>query len=508
MNEVRNIIIGYQFGEKKSNFCYYDRRSGEPVPVSDRSGTRGAFFATELAYLPEKEQWHFGASAFRYAEQENGFLIGNLYEAVSGAEKIAVGSRFFAPEELLAVFLGESLKLLGMPDLPNHVACMAFTIEKCSPRLVRNFRLALKKMGILPGQYVILDTMAAFYGFVSGQGRRLRSGSIAFVDFREDSIVFDGLIEDARQEEPLTYAAERKIMEAVEEPEYYDVTAANFVGQCLEGGPYTDVILSGDAFTREKFKKTVTEICRGRKAYYVDAPEARGACMAAYMKLNNVPTRRGRYRGAEEMPVTVSMDVLADGKEEEYELISQGSYWYGIEGELKLILDGTDTLFFAVKGPQGRRKEALRLTDLPERPNKATALMLSYFCSDREQLHIEVRDLGFGGFYPGSGLRWSLTISLDPEKAENGENPEKENGSGSGEELPEEELPEEEATAEEPESGDNAAPPEEDSEAGEPAEGGSAAESPEEDLEAGETPDGESVEADPEEAVKAPEENE
>ena len=38
MNEVRNIIVGFDLGEKVSQLCYYDRREGEPV--SDRKSTR------------------------------------------------------------------------------------------------------------------------------------------------------------------------------------------------------------------------------------------------------------------------------------------------------------------------------------------------------------------------------------------------------------------------------------------------------------------------------------
>ena len=33
MNEVRNILVGFDFGEKVSQLCYYDRREGEPVSI-------------------------------------------------------------------------------------------------------------------------------------------------------------------------------------------------------------------------------------------------------------------------------------------------------------------------------------------------------------------------------------------------------------------------------------------------------------------------------------------
>ena len=30
MNEVRNILVGFDFGEKVSQLCYYDRREENP----------------------------------------------------------------------------------------------------------------------------------------------------------------------------------------------------------------------------------------------------------------------------------------------------------------------------------------------------------------------------------------------------------------------------------------------------------------------------------------------
>lgn len=40
MNEVRNILVGFDFGEKVSQLCYYDRREGEPVFSAGEGGNR------------------------------------------------------------------------------------------------------------------------------------------------------------------------------------------------------------------------------------------------------------------------------------------------------------------------------------------------------------------------------------------------------------------------------------------------------------------------------------
>ena len=39
MNEIRDLIIGIDFGEKTSQICYYDRKAGEPRSVSMKIGS-------------------------------------------------------------------------------------------------------------------------------------------------------------------------------------------------------------------------------------------------------------------------------------------------------------------------------------------------------------------------------------------------------------------------------------------------------------------------------------
>ena len=60
MNEVRNILVGFDFGEKVSQLCYYDRREGEPVSLPVKVGTGQYTFPNVLSKKPGEEEWHFG----------------------------------------------------------------------------------------------------------------------------------------------------------------------------------------------------------------------------------------------------------------------------------------------------------------------------------------------------------------------------------------------------------------------------------------------------------------
>jgi len=71
MNEVRNILVGFDFGEKVSQLCYYDRREGEPVSLPVKVGTGQYTFPNVLSKKPGEEEWHFGLEVEYFVEQQD-----------------------------------------------------------------------------------------------------------------------------------------------------------------------------------------------------------------------------------------------------------------------------------------------------------------------------------------------------------------------------------------------------------------------------------------------------
>ena len=79
MNEVRNILVGFDFGEKVSQLCYYDRREGEPVSLPVKVGTGQYTFPNVLSKKPGEEEWHFGLEVEYFVEQQDEIPVENLY---------------------------------------------------------------------------------------------------------------------------------------------------------------------------------------------------------------------------------------------------------------------------------------------------------------------------------------------------------------------------------------------------------------------------------------------
>ena len=79
MNEVRNILVGFDFGEKVSQLCYYDRREGEPVSLPVKVGTGQYTFPNALSKKPGEDEWHFGLEVEYFVEQQDEIAVDNLY---------------------------------------------------------------------------------------------------------------------------------------------------------------------------------------------------------------------------------------------------------------------------------------------------------------------------------------------------------------------------------------------------------------------------------------------
>ena len=122
MNEARNVLIGYEFNKDHSQICYWDRKAGEPISIPTKVGTNLFTFPTALCKMEGKEEWHFGLEAEYFGNQPGGISVENLYEVCRGTEDVTVDGMVKTPDELLSVFIWESLAMLGLRDILKSIS--------------------------------------------------------------------------------------------------------------------------------------------------------------------------------------------------------------------------------------------------------------------------------------------------------------------------------------------------------------------------------------------------
>mgnify|MGYP000573939947 CR=1 FL=1 len=130
MNEVRNMLVGFDFGEKVSQLCYYDRREGEPVSLAGGRWGTGQYTFPKCAQQRKpgrKEEWHFGLEVEYFVEQQDEIPVENLYTLCLKQETVEVDGATWKVGELLGKFIGNALRILGVPDLVKSINGLMIT---------------------------------------------------------------------------------------------------------------------------------------------------------------------------------------------------------------------------------------------------------------------------------------------------------------------------------------------------------------------------------------------
>lgn len=70
MNEIRDLIIGIDFGKDYSQICYYDRKGEKPCSVSMKIGTEEYEVPTCICRRGEQKEYTIGVEAVYFAREK------------------------------------------------------------------------------------------------------------------------------------------------------------------------------------------------------------------------------------------------------------------------------------------------------------------------------------------------------------------------------------------------------------------------------------------------------
>ena len=304
MNEIRNIIIGFELGEKESQICYYDRKAGEAVSMALQVGTSQYTFPTILSKKPGKETWHFGPEAEYFTGQQDDIYVGNVYTLCQSREKVPVDGTEWEPGILMGKFLCQALRLLGVPDPARSIS--AFMVQRC-PRL-RGFWWRI--CGRLSGNWAVRRTgrfsravRRVFYYHTLYQRPELWIRKVGLFCFEGMEAAFSSLeISDGtRPAQVRVRRGERQTLP--EDPGERDRQFVQMIERCLGTDRYSSLFLVGEGFDREWAKASVPVLCRNHcHVFYGNNLFAKGACYAAREKVEEKNLKNYLFLGGRQDP--------------------------------------------------------------------------------------------------------------------------------------------------------------------------------------------------------------
>ena len=413
MNEIRDIIVGIDFGREYSQICYYDRKGDEARSLSMKVGGSQDEAPSCLCWRPEQKDYCVGLEAEYFVREKGGIMIDNVYGLCEKRDSVLIEGREIAPWEILAQFLQGMLKFLGVTELTRNIKCVAVTLQKLTVIQVENFQKAFESLGFPHEKYMLLDYGESFFYYVLSQKRETWNRSVAWYTFRQDGVSFRKMTMNGATK-PVTVKLEEAVETSLpEDGEERDSELCKFAKKTLGKDLYSSIQITGEGFSQDWAEQSVRLLCyQKRKVFYGNNLFAKGACSAGKERLENKALKGYRFLSESLIMADVGMEMRVMGSPTYYPLIEAGNNWYDSKASCEFILDDTEELVFVVSTydrPE-KRRVGMMLPGIPVRPNKTTRLLLELQYVSATECKVTVSDLGFGEMFPSSGKTWTETV--------------------------------------------------------------------------------------------------
>jgi len=399
--------VGIDLNDKYAMISYYAPGMSEPGTFSMVTGSEVYQIPVCVAKKKGVSGWLFGEEAKKYAREEGVTCIEGLLKKALASEQAEVDGEIYDVADLLFVYIRKVLALplnssSAMPD-KVVIACEHMNLE-----LRRLFGLFAEKIQLPIEKLLLLDYRECFYYYALNQPAELCNHDVALYYFSGGRLRFWHLIHDKRTMPQVVTIDEKSYDSLLEER---DEDFHRIVMDSMNGCMISSVYLIGDGFDGEWMKKSLAAICRGRRAFMGKNLFCKGACYGASVKENS-QSWPYVYMGDNEIKVNVSIKIYNRGKSQFLSLISAGENWYEAGKDCEVILRGNPTVDFWIQPP--RSKEAsvrtLELTDMPDRADRTTRLRISAKPVSAKQIHLIIRDMGFGEIEKSSDKVWEYDM--------------------------------------------------------------------------------------------------
>lgn len=414
MNEVRNILVGFELGELVSQICYYDRHKAEPVSLPMKVGTSQFTFPNCLSKKSGEEEWHFGPEVEYFVNQQDEIYLDNLYQMCSNHTTVLVDGLERTCGELLGIFMSRALRMLGVPDPAKSISGFMITTPKLNKTLVENIRYACKYMGFSQNRCFLQDYEESFFYHTMYQKPEICSRNVAMFLFDKDEVACSRLEIDRKTKPMQVRVKKGKRVTLHKEPVERDFDFYQLIQDSLGNDVFSSIFLVGEGFDKEWAVRSIPLLCRHqRHVFYGNNLFVKGACYAAKEKVEERNLKGYLYTGNDLVRLNIGMEMSVYGSLAYHPLILAGVNWYEAMSDCEIILDDKKELEFIVSNMENTRREryVMQLPGLPKRPAKATRLRLHLEFEGANRCRIEVEDLGFGEMYPATGMIWNETMN-------------------------------------------------------------------------------------------------
>lgn len=403
-------IIGIDLSEKYAMVSYYMEGMSEPATFSMITGSEAYQIPACICKRKGMEQWLFGEDARKYALSQGIPCIEGLFKKALDGDQVELEGKIYNTADMFFLFLKRIVSLPFHTCVLGENDRLVITTERTNQEIRKLFLLFAEYLEIPAKHLIIFGYRESFYYFALSQPPELCLHDVALYYFGREKIMFWHLCHDKRTIPQVVTIGEKNYRAASGDKDelFYQIVESSLGGKIVSA-----VYLTGDGFDGDWLKKSLSLICRGKRAFMGKNLFCKGACYGAAVKAEP-KSWNYIYLGDNEIPMNISLKVIHKGRLEFFTLIHAGEAWYEESGECEVILGEDKCLDFWLQPPKSNKAaiRRLELNDLPDREPRTTRLRIGANPIDKNKVKLTIKDMGFGEIVKSSDKTWEYILSF------------------------------------------------------------------------------------------------
>ena len=413
------FYIGMDLCSDFTQLSYYNDIKREPESVSQLNNKETYLMPNILFYSTDTEHWYVGGEASEARFNENGTVVDGIFENVSSDAKLEIAGREYTYQELFMMMVKLHIDSFLYRYEAAEIKKLVISVETYDSLVFKLLNGLYRDMGIDKECVEITSHLDSGLYYIFNQPTELWNNSVALYDYSADGLNYYR-IDIAKNKEPKIinvihedYTQQMSLSKFGNDTYQMDIDFSKIAEYESKKAYISAVFLTGVGFTNKWMKKSTNVLCQGRRVFVGQNIYTKGACYRAV---------GGEYKAFyDDFFVETKENILSDigislGDENDtfVPIITGGKQWYNTHGELRAILDDTDTITIIYKNHKTgeEHRENVRIHGLPKRPNKTTKVSMEIEFDSPHEGAVIIRDLGFGRMYPTTNKIYRKEFSI------------------------------------------------------------------------------------------------
>lgn len=416
MEETKLQSIGIDLSQEFASVSYVEMGGKTPVSMS-LSADDGKYIVPMVLYKKRnRNEWLIGDEAVFAAQNEvRENMVKSVFRLYQNQEVKYIEEKEYDGSTLLKryveVLYCKAKEVIHFTQAEEVIV----TVERPDIRLVHLLREIFCSLGILQDHLKIISHTESFVSYVLCNKKEIWANDVTLFCMDEERFFCQNMTKRREkgkrmifvEEEDLSALLSMNMLKTDRSKEDADEVFLEYLKEDYKTHIVSSVFFTGIGFYENWYKKSVSEICRRRKAFKGFNLYADGAA-ASILK---VPGQEIVVFCEGKTLLNISVQI---NETEEYLLSEAGKSWTAASAKEHFIVDNLKEITFVIASPFHEKKQILTvaLEGFPEREEKTMCIGISIMYMDEKCFEIVIEDEGFGEFFPSSGKVIKKRISL------------------------------------------------------------------------------------------------